>query len=441
MKLLFWSFGKSTSVSNGSQVISEFIMDHDSHNITYPTTTTIAPLTLTLMLILIIVPFVILRQTLRFLEDVRFYDYVTDDKDFEEYYETHVRNSPLPYRKLVLNPRNKHLTIGFSVRRTLSKSNANFPVIEKIIDSIIFLWELLITMCTCCWRAKKCVRDEDDEVRNQIQNDQAAPGSDSKESNTLIKMKVDVRAKECQGRSTESGSLRHLEKVGPDMTEHTKTSSAPQTPNRSSGSLRGIKNRSNTGQFYFDSVDDENDVPLYGLMDDNGYIFQREIDDDSTPVLIFINTRSGPQQGNVLLSQLRQVVNPIQVHDMADGLPNQPLKSFLRRFGDKLRILVCGGDGTIAWVINALDAVKKELSNPVSPPIGILPLGTGNDLARILGWGSGWSGSSDSILEILCHIATAHKTSLDRWNLSVIKSKDKHSKSITFMNYVGKSAS
>ena len=106
--------------------------------------------------------------------------------------------------------------------------------------------------------------------------------------------------------------------------------------------------------------------------------------ENKTPLLVFVNPKSGGQRGQMLLFQLRALFHEKQVYDIInDGGPKRGLKFF--RNVPSFRIVVCGGDGTVAWVLSTLDELEFEYR----PPVAVFPMGTGNDMARVLGWGGG----------------------------------------------------
>nr|CDS26387.1 diacylglycerol kinase [Hymenolepis microstoma] len=131
------------------------------------------------------------------------------------------------------------------------------------------------------------------------------------------------------------------------------------------------------------------------------------------PLLVFVNTKSGGCQGIELMTAFRCLLNPFQVFNLDVGGPLPGLFCF--RQVASYRLVVCGGDGTIGWTLSCLDSVGQDAACP-SPPIALLPLGTGNDLARVLHWGGGYT-SSEAPLRILKNIAAAEKVRLDRWTL------------------------
>lgn len=137
------------------------------------------------------------------------------------------------------------------------------------------------------------------------------------------------------------------------------------------------------GYSAIDAKDDEVKGPEESKDTQTRYIIKPR--KGSTPLLVFINSRSGGQMGITILRKFRSWLNPLQVYDLADSNVVEVLIQFSTV--PRLKILVCGGDGSIGWVLGVMD----ELGFERQPPIAILPLGTGNDLARVLGWGGGYS--------------------------------------------------
>uniref|UniRef100_A0A674A0F6 Diacylglycerol kinase n=1 Tax=Salmo trutta TaxID=8032 RepID=A0A674A0F6_SALTR len=136
----------------------------------------------------------------------------------------------------------------------------------------------------------------------------------------------------------------------------------------------------------------------------------------TSPLLVFVNSKSGDNQGIKFLRRFKQLLNPAQVFDLMNGGPHLGLRLF-QKF-DTFRILVCGGDGSVGWVLSEIDTLTLHKQCQ----LGVLPLGTGNDLARVLGWGSACDDDAQ-LPQILEKLERASTKMLDRWSIMVYETK------------------
>lgn len=141
-------------------------------------------------------------------------------------------------------------------------------------------------------------------------------------------------------------------------------------------------------------------------------ITESKLPKGSCPLLVFVNHKSGGLKGREILYSFRKLLNPHQVFELSSGGPLPGLHTF--RDVPRFRILVCGGDGTVGWVLGVLESIRHKIACP-EPAISIVPLGTGNDLARVLRWGAGYSGEDPH--NILVSVDEADEVQIDRWTI------------------------
>ncbi|KAJ8979408.1 hypothetical protein NQ317_015840 [Molorchus minor] len=140
--------------------------------------------------------------------------------------------------------------------------------------------------------------------------------------------------------------------------------------------------------------------------------------DKWTPLVVIANKKSGNSDGALVLSEFRKYLNPVQVIDLSERKPAAALQWCVLLAPKVINVLVGGGDGTIAWVLTT----SHKLDLDPEPLLSIIPLGTGNDLSRVLGWGK------ENPLElhvdtVLKNLQKARTSELDRWKVEIISTR------------------
>lgn len=144
-------------------------------------------------------------------------------------------------------------------------------------------------------------------------------------------------------------------------------------------------------------------------------------------VVAFVNSRSGGQVGQLLMRTLEEHLGGEKDYKTLVGSvcdlsqPHEPASTVDDvardvRSGADIRLLVCGGDGTVTWILTALEQCRALNGKLHLLPVAIAPLGTGNDLARSLGWGPKLRQVAD-ILTYLKWVVQAAPVVLDQWRL------------------------
>ncbi|KAG4912319.1 hypothetical protein JHK82_052898 [Glycine max] len=157
---------------------------------------------------------------------------------------------------------------------------------------------------------------------------------------------------------------------------------------------------------------------------------------DARPLLVFINNKSDAQRGDSVRMWLNILLYAIQVIELS-STQGLEMGLYLFRMVSHFRVLVCGGDGTVGWVLNAIDK-----QNFVSlPPVAILPASIGNDLARVLSWGGdlGPVERQAGLTTFLQHIEYAVVMVLDHWKVTISNPQGKQQLQPTkfLNNYLG----
>lgn len=136
---------------------------------------------------------------------------------------------------------------------------------------------------------------------------------------------------------------------------------------------------------------------------------------DWCPLIVVANSSSGASEADEVVSVFKKLLNSIQVFYLSSRGPHEALV-IAKLLPVKSRIVVCGGDGTVAWILNEVYAMGLDEKVSVS----VLPIGTGNDLSRTLNWKADIDKNDlRNPFDMLRKIQRAESVLLDRWQINI----------------------
>lgn len=128
-------------------------------------------------------------------------------------------------------------------------------------------------------------------------------------------------------------------------------------------------------------------------------------------VLILVNPQAGNRKGAEWLSALNNLAGRMGPGEqwLVEPTSKAGLEEQISRMAAGVdSLIIVGGDGTVSQVLEA------SWAQGLSMPVGIVPLGTGNDMARSLGLYKGRPWRPEEILD---YVKTRKTTLVDLWGL------------------------
>ncbi|EKF32992.1 diacylglycerol kinase-like protein, putative [Trypanosoma cruzi marinkellei] len=149
---------------------------------------------------------------------------------------------------------------------------------------------------------------------------------------------------------------------------------------------------------------------------------------DKRVTVVLINTSSGERTAaEFVRKQLETHFGEEKVFDLfPSGEPAIPeAKKFLERHNPAV-VIVAGGDGTVSLVLEITDGLRRtNMISTASAYVAVLPMGTGNDLSRTLGFGGGYVkpllNPEKKFKRFLDRVAHAKGIKMDRWSVHLQK--------------------